>query len=214
MSHLADASTPQRGSGALVAAAGGLRVHPGMASGVGKTYAMLGAGARRTACGGDVVAGTVETHGRPATAAELGGLDAVHVHPSEALGPPRTAALQPIRQLTEESSGTWIEIEDDDPARALMRAAIEHRATHIVLGPSRRSRWLHLLAGGSAVRRLTRLAGDAGIDVHIIARPTISTAGVPQPDDARSKGSAVPTSAPDQGESAATIWWQDDWWKI
>ncbi|MFD4228825.1 hypothetical protein [Streptomyces sp. NPDC058545] len=57
----------------------------------------------------------------------------VHVHPSEVLGPSRPAALQRIRRLPEESSGTWIEIEDDDPARALMWAAIEHHATHIVL---------------------------------------------------------------------------------
>ncbi|MGI5142355.1 MULTISPECIES: universal stress protein [unclassified Streptomyces] len=420
MSHLAEASTPQRGRDVPVAAAGRFRVYLGMASGVGKTYAMLDEAVRRAARGCDVVAGIVETHDRPATTAKLEGLEVVppktvtyrgaqfaemdldailarrpelvlvdelahsnvpgsgrhekrwqdvlelldadisvigtlntqhiesladaveaitgtrvreripdavlaradqielvdsspeqlrrrmlhgniypaerirpalngffqtenltdlrdltlrflggetddetlaqlrrtaagrsggavervlvgvtdeagtetvwrracriaaglaadlyvvHVHPSDGLGRPWTVALQPIRQLTEQSGGTWIEIEDDDPARALMRAAAEHSATHIVLGPSRRSRWLHLLAGGSTVRRLTRLAGDAGIDVHIIARPTISAAGDPHFGQAWPEGSADPTTAPDQGKPAATIWWQDGWWK-
>lgn len=135
----------------------------------------------------------------------------VHVHPSEVLGRQRTVALQPIRQLTEQSGGTWIEIEEDDPARAIVRAAAEHGATHIVLGPSRRSRWLHLLAGGSTVRRLTRLAGDAGIDVHIIARATTPAVGGSHVGHASPEGGVVPTTASDQGKPAGTIRWQDGW---
>jgi two-component system, OmpR family, sensor histidine kinase KdpD len=111
-------------------------------------------------------------------AAPLGAdLYVAHVHPSEVLHRTRrSAALQSIRQLADDLGGTWMEIEDDDPARALIRAAIEHDATQIVLGPSRRGRWQRLLTRGSTVHRLTRSAGLAGIDVHIIARPPTSAA--------------------------------------
>jgi two-component system, OmpR family, sensor histidine kinase KdpD len=50
-------------------ARGRLRVYLGAAPGVGKTYAMLGEGIRRTTRGTDVVIGFVEDHGRPLTRA-------------------------------------------------------------------------------------------------------------------------------------------------
>ncbi|MGI5200782.1 DUF4118 domain-containing protein [Spirillospora sp. CA-108201] len=56
---------------------GRLRVYLGSAPGVGKTYAMLAEGGRRAGRGTDVVAGFVETHGRPRTAALLEGLEIV-----------------------------------------------------------------------------------------------------------------------------------------
>jgi two-component system sensor histidine kinase KdpD len=56
---------------------GTLRIYLGAAPGVGKTYAMLGEGRRRAERGTDVVAGYVETHGRPRTAAQLGDLPVV-----------------------------------------------------------------------------------------------------------------------------------------
>ena len=56
---------------------GRLRVYLGAAPGVGKTYAMLDEGNRRLGRGTDVVVGLVETHGRPRTAAALGGLEVV-----------------------------------------------------------------------------------------------------------------------------------------
>jgi two-component system sensor histidine kinase KdpD len=99
-----------------------------------------------------------------------------HVHPSQGHRTRRAEALRPIRQLTDDLGGTWMDIEDDDPAQGLLRAAVEHRVTQIVLGPSSRSRRQRLLTGGSTVRRLTRSAGEAGIDVHIIARPPTSAA--------------------------------------
>lgn len=49
----------------------------GAAPGVGKTYAMLSEGRRRRDRGADVVVACVETHGRPATAAQLGDLEVV-----------------------------------------------------------------------------------------------------------------------------------------
>jgi two-component system, OmpR family, sensor histidine kinase KdpD len=56
---------------------GELRIYLGAAPGVGKTYAMLGEARRRVERGTDVVVGLVETHGRPATAALLDGLEVV-----------------------------------------------------------------------------------------------------------------------------------------
>lgn len=54
---------------------GKLTVFLGAAPGVGKTYAMLEAARQRRADGVDVVAGFVETHGRPETEALLTGLE-------------------------------------------------------------------------------------------------------------------------------------------
>src|SRR4051812_15445890 len=54
---------------------GRLRVYLGAAPGVGKTYAMLAEGRRRSARGKDVVVAYVETHGRPRTAEQLEGLE-------------------------------------------------------------------------------------------------------------------------------------------
>jgi two-component system sensor histidine kinase KdpD len=53
---------------------GGLRIYLGAAPGVGKTFAMLDEGRRRAGRGADVVVGFVETHGRPHTAEQIGGL--------------------------------------------------------------------------------------------------------------------------------------------
>lgn len=60
---------------------GQLKVYLGMAPGVGKTYEMLSAGARRRAEGVDVVVGVVETHGRQETQALLDGLDVMPREP-------------------------------------------------------------------------------------------------------------------------------------
>ncbi len=56
---------------------GRLRIYLGAAPGVGKTYAMLGEGHRRSDRGTDVVVGLVEDHGRPQTRAMVAGLDVV-----------------------------------------------------------------------------------------------------------------------------------------
>ncbi len=58
-------------------ARGQLRIYLGAAPGVGKTYAMLQEGARRSQRGADVVIGVVETHGRQQTIGQLGDLELV-----------------------------------------------------------------------------------------------------------------------------------------
>src|SRR3989441_731249 len=61
-------------------ARGKLRIYLGAAPGVGKTFAMLNEGRRRTARGTDIVVGYVETHGRPSTIAQIGDLEIVPRH--------------------------------------------------------------------------------------------------------------------------------------
>ena len=56
---------------------GRLRVYLGAAPGVGKTYAMLNEGHRRSERGTDVVIGLVETHGRAKTEEAIDGLEVV-----------------------------------------------------------------------------------------------------------------------------------------
>lgn len=58
-------------------ARGTLRIYLGAAPGVGKTYAMLNEAHRRAGRGTDVVAATVETHGRTKTAELLDGLELI-----------------------------------------------------------------------------------------------------------------------------------------
>src|SRR5476649_1829886 len=60
---------------------GRLKVYLGMAPGVGKTYEMLTAGARRAAEGVEVVVGVVETHGRKETEALTVGLEVMARQP-------------------------------------------------------------------------------------------------------------------------------------
>jgi two-component system sensor histidine kinase KdpD len=63
----------QAGAGAR----GRLRIYLGMAPGVGKTFAMLNEGRRRKERSTDVVAGFVETYGRPRTAEAIGDLEVI-----------------------------------------------------------------------------------------------------------------------------------------
>jgi two-component system, OmpR family, sensor histidine kinase KdpD len=58
-------------------ASGQLRIYLGAAPGVGKTFTMLEEAHRRRERGTDVVVGFVETHGRKATEAMIGGLEVV-----------------------------------------------------------------------------------------------------------------------------------------
>jgi two-component system sensor histidine kinase KdpD len=69
---LADYMTPR-----TPGSRGQLRIYLGCAAGVGKTFAMLNEGHRRSERGTDVVVAFVETHGRPHTAAQIGDLEVI-----------------------------------------------------------------------------------------------------------------------------------------
>ena len=80
--------------------------------------------------------------------------------------------LREHREVLTALGGSYHEVSGADIARALVRFAESHNATQIVLGASRRSRWVELTRGSiiNDVNRLTR-----EIDVHIIPShdPTI-----------------------------------------
>jgi two-component system, OmpR family, sensor histidine kinase KdpD len=98
-------------------------------------------------------------------------LHVVHVAPVDTGLHEDPTALAAARELAEQLGARWSQISADDPVHALMRLASQLQITQIVVGPSHRTRWQEFLGGGSTVRRLTRLAGAAGIDVHVIVRP-------------------------------------------
>ena len=60
-----------------MAGGGSLRTYLGSAPGVGKTFAMLAEGRRRAGNGERVVVGWIESHGRPETSRQLGGLEVI-----------------------------------------------------------------------------------------------------------------------------------------
>jgi two-component system sensor histidine kinase KdpD len=95
--------------------------------------------------------------------------------------------LAALRQLCIDVGADWTEIEADDPAQAIVDYAKHHQITQIVIGSSQRGRLQELMGGGSTVRKVSRSAAEAGIDVHIIARrdvedPAERVVGVPDPD--------------------------------
>jgi two-component system, OmpR family, sensor histidine kinase KdpD len=96
-------------------------------------------------------------------------LHVVHVAPIDTR--PHEDSVAALRELAEKLGAHWTQIRAEDPVHALMRLASDLQITQIVLGPSHRTRWQEFVGGGSTVRRLTRLAGAAGIDVHVIVRP-------------------------------------------
>ena len=73
--------SPGRQTG--VVSRGSLRIYLGAAVGVGKTYAMLDEGRRRRDRGTDVIVGCVDTHGRTATAEQIGDLEVVPPRPGD-----------------------------------------------------------------------------------------------------------------------------------
>ncbi len=103
-------------------------------------------------------------------AGRVGGeLLGVHVAVDDGLTPNDAEALTAQRRLVLELGGTVHEVVGHDTAESLVAFARREKATQLVLGASRRSRW-HELTHGSFVARVTRLAGE--IDVHVIAHRT------------------------------------------
>jgi two-component system sensor histidine kinase KdpD len=98
-----------------------------------------------------------------------GELDVVHVISGDTsvLGDARS--IDKLRQLAASLGARWYELEDDDPARAIVSFARENQITQIVIGSIQHS-WWHIPGGKPIVRRVIEEAGAAGIDVHLIAR--------------------------------------------
>ena len=97
-----------------------------------------------------------------------GDLSVVHVSSGETAERDRRT-LAALRQLSADLGAEWHEIHHDDPAAGLTEFARTHHVTQIVIGSTLRSRWQRW-TGGSVIAKVLQAAGDAGIDVHVIAR--------------------------------------------
>jgi two-component system sensor histidine kinase KdpD len=97
-----------------------------------------------------------------------GQLTVLHVATGEGSGEARRR-LEALRVLASDVGANWVEVRHDDPARALTEYARVHQMTQLVVGASLRSSWSRW-AGRSFIARVLSAAGQAGIDVHVIAR--------------------------------------------
>jgi two-component system sensor histidine kinase KdpD len=95
-----------------------------------------------------------------------GELFGVHVRSTDGLVGPPKELLEHHRALLTETGGTYHEIVGDDVGKALIEFARAEDATQLVLGASRRSRWVELTRG-SVINRVIRASGP--IDVHVIS---------------------------------------------
>jgi two-component system sensor histidine kinase KdpD len=95
-----------------------------------------------------------------------GDLLGVHVRPSDGLATQSSDLLQKHRRLLVDVGGTYNELASDDVATGLVQFARGERATQLVLGSSRQSRWAHLLRG-SVISKVLRQVRD--LDVHVIS---------------------------------------------
>ena len=96
-------------------------------------------------------------------------LDVVHVIIDDTSPSRDDPSIDELRELATDLGARWHEIDDDDPARALVSFAREHQITQIVTGSIQHS-WWHIAEGGPILRRVIHDAGASGIDVHLIAR--------------------------------------------
>jgi two-component system sensor histidine kinase KdpD len=113
-------------------------------------------------------------------------LHSVHVVMTDRGKPSDEGKVLALRQLCLDVGADWTELESDDPAKAIIEFAKTRQITQIVIGSSQRGRLQKLMGGGSIVRRVSRSAAEAGIDVHIIARrhvdePSEAVAGMNEP---------------------------------
>ncbi len=91
---------------------------------------------------------------------------AVHVETSVPLSTEEQLLLDKNLRLARELGAEVILTRDQDIAAALVRAALQHNATQIVVGKPRGHRWLEFLRGGTLVDRLIRQGGN--IDIYVV----------------------------------------------
>jgi two-component system, OmpR family, sensor histidine kinase KdpD len=94
-------------------------------------------------------------------------LDVVHVVVGDTGLSRNRPSVDGLRELTADLGAHWHEIQQDDPARAIIDFARQHEITQIVIGPIHRS-WWRMAVGGPIVRRVIEEAGASGIDLLII----------------------------------------------
>jgi two-component system sensor histidine kinase KdpD len=104
-----------------------------------------------------------------------GELDVVHVITGDTGRPGDSESTDGLRQLTADLGARWHEVQDDDPARAIIDFARQHQVTQIVIGSMQRN-WWHITDGGPILRTVIHEAGASGIDVLIVGRHKTSPA--------------------------------------
>jgi two-component system, OmpR family, sensor histidine kinase KdpD len=104
-----------------------------------------------------------------------GELDVVHVITGDTGLPGDSESTDGLRQLTADLGARWHEVQDDDPARAIIDFARQHQITQIVIGSMQRN-WWHITDGGPILRTVIHEAGASGIDVLIVGRHKTSPA--------------------------------------
>src|SRR5580658_10229655 len=109
-----------------------------------------------------------------------GELAVVHVIVGDTGPPARGRSIDELRALAADLGARWHEIDDDDPARALVSFARENQITQIVIGSVQHS-WWHIPDGGPILRRVIHEAGAYGIDIHLIARRELPPSEAPEP---------------------------------
>jgi two-component system, OmpR family, sensor histidine kinase KdpD len=78
-------------------------------------------------------------------------------------------SIDRLRALAADLGAHWHELQQDDPARAIIGFARQHEITQIVIGPTKGG-WWHMAVAGPILRRVIEEAGASGIDVLITAR--------------------------------------------
>ncbi len=124
---------------------------------------------------------------------------AVSVESSRALDAEAARRLEQNLALARELGAEIVVTRDEDVAEALVRVALQRNATQIVVGKSRRSRWLDLVTGGNLVDQLLRRSGP--IDIYVV--PAERAAGQPSP--WLNWLPAEPSPAQEYGEAAAVL---------
>ncbi|MFI5356107.1 MAG: sensor protein KdpD [Opitutales bacterium] len=100
---------------------------------------------------------------------------AVSVESSRVLSPEDQRRREQNLALASELGAEVVVTHDEDAATALVRVALQNNATQIVVGKSRRLRWLDWLTGGNLVDRLLRLSGP--IDIYVVPAERLTTDG-------------------------------------
>jgi two-component system, OmpR family, sensor histidine kinase KdpD len=102
-------------------------------------------------------------------------LEVVHVDVGDTGMSGDSQSVDGLRELVAKLGARWHDIEQDDPARAIVDFARQHEITQIMIGSVRRGGW-HLAVGGPILRRVIEEAGGSGIDVLILTHRKPSAA--------------------------------------
>ncbi len=107
-------------------------------------------------------------------------LEVVHVVAGDTGLSGARRSIAGLQELTADLGARWHEIQQDDPARAIVGFARQNEITQIVIGPVHGS-WWHMAVGASILRRVIEEASASGIDVLITARRQLPAAeGAPR----------------------------------